>query len=310
MLNDVLDYSKIEAGKLQLDFYPFSVDEVLRNLGVVISGNLGDKSVEVLYDVDLSLPQQLLGDSNRLQQVLINLSGNALKFTSTGYVVVRVRKISEDQKNVCLRISVEDTGIGISKENQNHIFDGFSQAEVSTSRRYGGTGLGLVICKRLTGLMGASLQLESELGRGSKFWFDLNLPVVVENNPEFTAINDIRVLIVDDSPTEMYKLTAMLEKNGHVVLKAENGADGVALARQEKPDAVLMDIVMPGLNGFQATRQLTKDSETSHIPVIIVTTKDQETDKVWGKRQGAKDYLTKPVDEATLLKTLNAVLAG
>ena len=119
-----------------------------------------------------------------------------------------------------------------------------------------------------------------------------------------------RILIVDDSPTEMYKLTAMLEKHGHQVLKAENGADGVALARQEKPDAVLMDIVMPGLNGFQATRQLTKDAETSHIPVIIVTTKDQETDKVWGKRQGAKDYLTKPVDEDTLLKTLNAVLAG
>ncbi|MNF34943.1 Response regulator PleD [compost metagenome] len=119
-----------------------------------------------------------------------------------------------------------------------------------------------------------------------------------------------RVLIVDDSPTEMYKLTAMLEKHGHQVLKAENGADGVALARQEKPDAVLMDIVMPGLNGFQATRQLTKDPETSAIPVIIITTKDQETDKVWGTRQGARDYLTKPVDEDTLVKTLNAVLAG
>ena len=119
-----------------------------------------------------------------------------------------------------------------------------------------------------------------------------------------------RILIVDDSPTEMYKLTEMLVKNGHQVLKAENGADGVALARQEMPDAVLMDVVMPGLNGFQATRQLTKDEETSHIPVIIVTTKDQETDKVWGKHQGARDYLPKPVDEATLLKTLNAVLAG
>jgi len=119
-----------------------------------------------------------------------------------------------------------------------------------------------------------------------------------------------RILIVDDSPTEMYKLTGMLEKHGHEVLKAENGADGVALARQEKPDAVLMDIVMPGLNGFQATRQLTKDAETSHIPVIIITTKDQETDKVWGTRQGARDYLTKPVDEDTLIKTLNNVLAG
>jgi len=119
-----------------------------------------------------------------------------------------------------------------------------------------------------------------------------------------------RILIVDDSPTEMYKLTGMLEKHGHEVLKAENGADGVALARQEKPDAVLMDIVMPGLNGFQATRQLTKDAETRHIPVIIITTKDQETDKVWGTRQGAKDYLTKPVEEDMLIKTLNNVLKG
>ncbi|MNF32348.1 Response regulator PleD [compost metagenome] len=108
----------------------------------------------------------------------------------------------------------------------------------------------------------------------------------------------------------MYKLTAMLEKHGHQILKAENGADGVALARQEKPDVVLMDVVMPGLNGFQATRQLTKDPETGHIPVIIVTTKDQETDKVWGKRQGARDYLTKPIDEETLLKTISAVQAG
>ena len=119
-----------------------------------------------------------------------------------------------------------------------------------------------------------------------------------------------RVLVVDDSPTEMYKLTGMLEKHGHQVLKAENAADGVALARQENPDAVLMDIVMPGMNGFQATRQLSKDPETSGIPVIIVTTKDQETDKVWGTRQGARDYLTKPVDEQTLIKTLDGVLKG
>ena len=118
-----------------------------------------------------------------------------------------------------------------------------------------------------------------------------------------------RILIVDDSPTEMFKLTGMLEKHGHVALKAENGADGVALARQEKPDAVLMDIVMPGLNGFQATRQLSKDPETNHIPVIMVTTKDQETDMVWATRQGAKAYITKPVDEDNLRLTLKNVLA-
>ena len=117
-----------------------------------------------------------------------------------------------------------------------------------------------------------------------------------------------RILIVDDSPTEMYKLTGMLEKHGHQVLQAGNGADGVALARQEKPDLVLMDIVMPGLNGFQATRQLTKDPETQGIPVIVVTTKDQETDMVWASRQGAKGYLTKPVDEDALTDKIKELL--
>ena len=119
-----------------------------------------------------------------------------------------------------------------------------------------------------------------------------------------------RILVVDDSPTEVYKLTTMLQKHGHMVIGAENGADGIAFARKEKPDVILMDIVMPGFNGFQATRPLTKDEETKNIPVIIVTAKDQETDKVWGRRQGARDYLTKPIDEATLLSTVDAVLAG
>lgn len=119
-----------------------------------------------------------------------------------------------------------------------------------------------------------------------------------------------RVLIVDDSPTETYKFKAMLEKHGFDVLEAGNGADGVAKAREEQPDIVLMDVVMPGLNGFQATRQLSKSSETAHIPIIIVTTKDQETDKVWGKRQGARDYLTKPIEESVLVETINRVLAA
>ena len=117
-----------------------------------------------------------------------------------------------------------------------------------------------------------------------------------------------RVLIVDDSPTESYKLRTLLEKNGFVVLEADNGADGVAKTRTELPDLVLMDVVMPGLNGFQATRQLTKGEDTAHIPVIIVTTKDQETDRVWGKRQGARDYLTKPVDELLLLESIRKLL--
>ncbi|CAM3663898.1 Protein PilH [Pseudomonas reidholzensis] len=119
-----------------------------------------------------------------------------------------------------------------------------------------------------------------------------------------------RILIVDDSPTELYKLTALLEKHGHQVLKAENGADGVALARQEKPDAVLMDIVMPNLNGFQATRQLSKDPDTNHIPVLVITAKDQETDRIWATRQGARGFLTKPVEEDALIAKLKEVLGA
>lgn len=119
-----------------------------------------------------------------------------------------------------------------------------------------------------------------------------------------------RILIVDDSPTETYKFREILERHGHQVIEAANGADGVAMTRQEKPDVVLMDVVMPGLNGFQATRQITKGPDTAHIPVIIVTTKDQETDRVWGKRQGARDYLTKPVDEAVLLDVIHRALSG
>jgi twitching motility two-component system response regulator PilH len=119
-----------------------------------------------------------------------------------------------------------------------------------------------------------------------------------------------RILIVDDSPTETYRFREILEKHGHQVLEATNGADGVALARAEQPDLVLMDVVMPGLNGFQATRQLTKGEDTAHIPIVIVTTKDQETDRVWGKRQGARDYLTKPVDETLLMQTIASLIPG
>jgi twitching motility two-component system response regulator PilH len=119
-----------------------------------------------------------------------------------------------------------------------------------------------------------------------------------------------RILIVDDSPTETYRFKEILERNGHGVLEASNGADGVAMAKAELPDLVLMDVVMPGINGFQATRQITKGPETAHIPVVIVTTKDQETDRVWGKRQGAKDYLTKPVDEALLMQVIANLIPG
>ena len=319
VINDVLDYSKLESGHLQFAKEPMQLNTVMDNLYNVLLNRAESKNLSLVVEMENDLPVHLLGDEKKLMQILVNLTGNSIKFTEEGTVKVQASLLKNGNEKAWISFVVQDTGIGIDEEKLPHVFERFYQVESGTSKKYFGTGLGLPIVKQLVEMQGGEISASSIPGEGTRFEvllpFALNQTPVVEAEITITERNQKplvskRILIVDDSPTEMYKLTAMLEKHGHQVLKAENGADGVALARQEKPDAVLMDIVMPGLNGFQATRQLTKDSETSHIPVIIVTTKDQETDKVWGKRQGAKDYLTKPVDEATLLKTLNAVLAG
>ena len=173
LLNDILDYSKIEAGKLVLEMLPFELEPLMQDLAVVLSGNQGDKDVEVIFDIDPELPSAVVGDRLRLQQILINLAGNALKFTARGHVLVSLRRLAHDAHLVRLRVLVADTGIGISAEQQQRIFEGFTQAEASTSRRFGGTGLGLFICKRLVDLMGGELRVESAPGSGSRFWFDL-----------------------------------------------------------------------------------------------------------------------------------------
>ena len=177
LLNDILDFSKVEAGKLELDPRPFSIDQVLRDLSVVLTGNLGSKPVELLFDIDPHLPALVVGDDLRLRQVLINLSGNALKFTERGEVVVSVRQLARGDALVRLEFAVRDTGIGIAPAQQQHVFSAFSQAEASTTRRFGGTGLGLAICQRLVAVMGGEIRLESEPGRGSRFSFELDLPV-------------------------------------------------------------------------------------------------------------------------------------
>jgi len=177
LLNDILDYSKAEAGKMQLDPHPFSVKDLLRDLSVILSANIDARNINLVFDVDARLPAMLVGDTLRLQQVLINLGGNAIKFTEQGEVVISLQQLTQTTTEVQLRISVKDSGIGIDPANQQHIFSGFSQAEASTTRRFGGSGLGLSICRRLVELMGGELKLESALGRGSRFYFDVTLPI-------------------------------------------------------------------------------------------------------------------------------------
>ncbi|EZH78826.1 ATPase [Ectopseudomonas composti] len=310
LLNDILDYSKIEAGKLQLDLHDFELEPMLRDLAVVLAGNQGDKDIEVMFDVDTALPAVLQGDSLRLQQVLINLAGNALKFTHGGQVVVSLHQLQRTAEQVRLRVAVSDTGIGISEHQLQRIFDGFTQAEASTTRRYGGTGLGLVICKRLVELMGGTLNVESQLGAGSRFWFDIELGARDDAEPLVHTRDEpehLRLLIVDDNLLARQLLQQTILDLGWHADTADSGGDALLRVQQaQQPyDIVLLDWRMPGMDGLEVAQRI-RESATPHRPpptVIMITAHGRE---VLADRYGEADapfagFLTKPVTPRQLV---------
>jgi len=280
LLNDILDYSKIEAGKLRLDPHPFELEPLMRDLAVVLSGNQGSKEVEVMFDLDSNLPGSLVGDSLRLQQVLINLAGNALKFTQQGQVVVSIRQLQRLQGLVKIRVEVCDTGIGISAEQLQRVFDGFTQAEASTSRRFGGTGLGLVICKRLVGLMGGELRVESEVGAGSRFWFDISLDVAREEALRLSCPgvdSTMRLLVADDNSMACELLLRTVRSLGWSADTVSGGTAAVeavrsAQLRGEPYDVVLMDWRMPDMDGLSAARLISLQERVAPPPMVIMIT--------------------------------------
>lgn len=320
LLNDILDYSKIEAGKLQLDPHPFELELLMTDLAVVLGGNQSGKDVEVLFDLDASLPDVLMGDSLRLQQVLINLAGNALKFTEHGQVTVSLRACARRGDAVRLRVSVSDTGIGISEEQLGRIFEGFNQAETSISRRYGGTGLGLAICKRLVELMGGTLWVESRLGVGSRFWFEVELDAVktVDSQPPGLVDDlDLRVLVVDDNAAARELLVRTVVELGWEADSACGGREAVArvaAAASERPyDVVLMDWRMPDVDGL-ATASILRDAAGDALPplVVMITAYGREV-LADVQRDGAAPFaafLSKPVTSKQLATTLRSVVTG
>ncbi len=297
LLNDVLDYSKIEAGKLQLDPHPFELDGLMRDLATVLSGNQGGKPVEVLFDMDPRLPACVVGDRLRLQQILMNLSGNALKFTERGSVTVSIELLAQDGDAVRLRVAVQDSGIGIDPSVRERIFEGFTQAEASISRRFGGTGLGLVICRRLLAQMGSELRLDSTPGVGSRFWFDIGLGTAPAPSPAARA--PLRVLVVDDHPDAGEALRRMVGGLGWHAVLASGGAEALALVKGATCpfDVVLLDWRMPGLDGLQAAQAIRRDCERAPI-VLMVTAAGREMLLVEHGREAEAPYagvLTKPV---------------
>ena len=321
LLNDILDFSKMDAGKLQLDLHAFDLESLLRDLAVVLSGAEGNTDVEVIFEIDPKLPHVLRGDRLRLQQIFINLAGNAVKFTPHGQVAIRLVQLARTDDDLALRVEIIDTGIGMSPAQLARIFDGFTQAEASTTRRFGGTGLGLVISQRLVALMGGNLSVESELGKGSRFWFDIRLPVEKANSVAAVGAalpQCLRVLVVEDNALSREILTKTLEGMGWAVDAVDSGEAGIAYVRKaqamETPyDVVLMDWRMPGMDGLDAATFIQHALPGSKPPILIMVTafgRDVLAEAAALPNAPFVDFLTKPVTAQQLISAIQRALAG
>ncbi len=315
VLSDILDFSKIEAGKLQLDPQPFDIETLMRELAVVLSGNVGEKSVELLFEIDPALPRAVKSDRLRLQQILINLAGNAIKFTPRGEVVVSLRCKGRQQRHVMLEVAVRDTGIGIAPEHLERIFEGFNQAETSTTRRFGGTGLGLGISKRLVAMLGGDLTVRSKPDVGSCFTFcipieayDGALPAV--SLPILDRV--LKVLVVDDNPVALQITGTMARDLGWHVEGAATGEDAYLRVTQAQAsgqafDVVLMDWRMPGMNGLATAEKLRAAEGDSSPPVIIMLTafgRDVLTRLHATDAAPFSDFLIKPITPHQLVEAV------
>ena len=277
IINDILDYSKIESGMLQLDDAPFSLSEVLDKLALVMSVTAGNKDIELIIDPPPHGINALRGDALRLGQVLVNLANNAIKFTEQGYVHISMKTLSKDDASVTLRFSIIDTGIGIEPEKQAKLFKPFTQADTSTTRRFGGTGLGLAISRRLVGLMGGEIGLMSTPGKGSEFWFSVTLPREAEakiSSPEMVEQN---VLIADDSDTALQALRVISEGLGWKTETVDSGAAAIQRAVPDqtvgKPyDVIVLDWKMPGVDGLAAARRIREAGGHGDKPIIVMVT--------------------------------------
>jgi len=318
LLDDILDFSKVEAGKMTLDPEPFGVERLMDDLAVILSAGVGTKNLEVLFDIDPSVPPLVVGDAMRLQQVLINLAGNAVKFTAQGEVVISIAVRDRSAGRVSLEFAVRDTGIGIAPENQARIFSGFTQAEASTTRRFGGTGLGLAISQRLVAMMGGELRLDSALGQGTRFHFCIDLPLVAGRAAWVAPPVAPRVLIVDDNPTARAVLARAAQSLGWTTQVAASGESALQRIRDDaragqRFDAVFADWQMPGLDGWQTLRLIRDEqADAPALLLLMVTANGRETLLQRSEDEQAliAGLLVKPITASMLAKALREARDG
>ncbi len=317
VLNDILDFSKIEAGKLELERITFDIPGLLHDFAALLAPRAEAKGIGFTHSIDPDVPSGFCGDPGRLRQILINLAGNAVKFTNRGQVAVRVSLVAQTESGAVLRFSVKDTGIGISAEKQGILFQKFSQADASMTRRYGGTGLGLAISKELVERMGGEIGVVSTEGEGTEFWFTLRLdnPATggetspMPANPSIGALGSAgaRILLVEDNPTNQVVALGMLKKMGMSVDLATNGEEALAALASTTFDIVLMDLQMPVMDGFEATRQIRSPASNVRnrgIPVIAMTAHATQDDRERCLGAGMDDFVRKPFSPQVLAEVL------
>jgi two-component system, sensor histidine kinase and response regulator len=308
ILNDILDYSKIEADKLALDAVDFNLSEIVGDAMKTMAVSAHKKGLELAVDVGTEVPPNLVGDAARLRQVVLNLVGNAVKFSKAGEIVLKVAVEELQQEQVRLQFSVRDTGIGIAPETQARLFEPFEQADTSTTRHYGGTGLGLAISRRIVGLMGGSIWVESRVGEGSTFYFTVRLGIgqVRQHAPLLGDLNGLPVLIIDDNGTNRRILHEMTRHWGMLPDDADSGPAGLqmleAAAHSGNPYLlVLLDEQMPGMGGLEVIEHIRMHQSLRGATIVMLTSSDQASSAARCRQLGVSTYLIKPVKPAELL---------
>ncbi len=335
LINDILDFSKVESGMLELDAVDFDLRSLLDELGALLGFRAKERGLEFVSSIHSDVPPMLHGDPGRLRQILLNLAGNAIKFTHSGKVSVDVRLLEQDDSEVTLRFSVVDTGIGIKSEIQPKLFEEFTQADATTTRTYGGTGLGLAISKQLSELMGGEIGVSSEEGRGSEFWFTARLvkqalqqePVIdpitapaKSGNPSVSPTKEATkrlrtrfleskpgILLAEDNDVNQMVARGILKRFGLYPEVVANGVEALQARKSESYDLIFMDVQMPEMDGLEATRQIRayeKEANLPNVPIVALTAHARAEDRASCLEAGMDDYASKPVSQDEFVRIL------
>jgi signal transduction histidine kinase/CheY-like chemotaxis protein len=322
VINDILDFSKIEAGKMEFENIPFDLRDSVGNAMKTLTCRAGQKGLELICDIGNEVPETVVGDPGRLRQVIVNLVGNAIKFTHQGEIVVRGELESQTETTLNLHFSVTDTGIGIPADKLKSIFEPFTQADGFITRKFGGTGLGLTICARLVEMMGGKIWVES-LHCGSTFHFTACLGVAQESpvagqqakgaitlDPAQPQLRSLHILVAEDNYVNQMLAVRLLQKRGHRVTVAGNGREALAALGQQTFDLVLMDIEMPEMNGFTATAVIREREKLAggHLLIVAMTAHAMKDDKLRCLNAGMDGYISKPINVTELFRTIEAFL--